>query len=52
MIKDDFESFTKDPYCWFITELEKAQTNKDWETIDKLIDIFKMVNSPSDTHSH
>jgi hypothetical protein len=52
MIKDDFESFTKDPYCWFITELEKAQTNKDWETIEKLIDIFKMVNSPSDTHSH
>ena len=51
-IREDFEAFTKDPYYWFIAELEKATASRDFKTIEKLIDIFKVVNSPSDTHDH
>ena len=52
MIIEDFEMFTKDPTCWFIGQFEKAVSDKDWTAITKLIDIFKVVNSPSETHSH
>ncbi len=52
MIKEDFEAFTKDPTCWFIERFEKAARDKDWETVNKLIEIFKLVNSPHEEHSH
>ena len=52
MIREDFESFTKDPTCWFIGRFEKAANDKDWTAINNLIDIFKLVNSPSEPHSH
>jgi hypothetical protein len=50
-IKDDFEAFTKDPTCWFIERFEKAARDKNWETVDKLIEIFKIVNTHEE-HSH
>ena len=52
MIREDFESFIKDPTCWFIGQFEKAAHDGDWEAVNKLIEIFKMVNSPREEHSH
>jgi len=50
MIREDFESFTKDPTCWFIEQFEKATGDKDWIAINKLIDIFKLVNTSHEEH--
>ena len=52
MIRKDFEAFTNDPTCWFIDHFEKAARDKDWEAVNKLIDIFKLVNSPHEEHGH
>ena len=52
MLREDFEAFTKDPTCWFIDRFEKAASTKDWESINKLIEIFKVVNSPHEGHNH
>lgn len=52
MIHEDFEAFTKEPTCWFIDQFEKAASARDWESINKLIEIFKIVNSPHETHNH
>jgi len=52
MIREDFESFTKDPTCWFMEQFEKAAGDKDWIAINKLIDIFKLVNTSHEEHSH
>ena len=49
MIRDDFEELRKDPYCWFINELEKARVSEEWEAVDKLIDIFNVLHA-SDNH--
>jgi hypothetical protein len=50
MIREDFEAFTKDPTQWFADQFEQAARKKDWEAANKLIDIFKLVNSPAETH--
>ena len=52
MIPEDFEAFTKDPTCWFIDQFEKAAGDRDWRAVNKLIDIFKLVNRPHEEHSH
>jgi len=52
MIREDFKVFTKDPTCWFIDQFEKAASDKDWIAVNKLVDIFKLVNSPHEEHSH
>ena len=52
MIREDFEAFTKDSTCWFIDQFEKATGDRDWIAVNKLIDIFKLVNRPHEEHSH
>ena len=52
MIREDFDAFTQDPTCWFIDRFEKAAGEKDWEAINKLIDIFKIINRAHEGHSH
>jgi len=52
MIKEDFQGFIKDPTWWFIDRLEHAAGDRDWEEVNKLIDIFKLVNSTFEPHSH
>ena len=52
MLREDFEVFTKDPTCWFIDHFEKAASIRDWESINKLIEIFKVVNTLHEGHSH
>ena len=52
MIREDFEAFTKDPTWWFIERLENTARDRDWESVNKLIEIFKLVNSPAEEHIH
>jgi hypothetical protein len=52
MIREDFEAFTEDPTCWFMDHFEKAANDKDWIAVNKLIDIFKLVNKPHEEHRH
>ena len=52
MLREDFEAFIQDPTCWFTSQFERAASIKDWESINKLIEIFKIVNSPREEHSH
>ncbi len=51
-IRDDFEAFTRDPTCWFIDHVDAALAEENLDEIRKLIEIFKVVNAPSDGHSH
>jgi hypothetical protein len=52
MLREDFEVFTKDPTCWFIDHFEKAASSRDWKSMDKLIEIFKIVNRQQEEHYH
>lgn len=52
MIKEDFEAFTKDPTCWFINHMDSALAEENLEAIGKLMEIFKIVNLPSEGHNH
>jgi len=52
LLKDDFEAFSQDPTYWFLDHFEKAAAARDWESIDKLIEIFKIVNGPHEGHHH
>jgi len=45
MIREDFAAFTKDPTCWFVDQFEKADRERDWESVNKLVEIFKLVNA-------
>jgi hypothetical protein len=52
MIKEDFEAFTRDPTCWFIDHMDAALAAENLEAIRKLMEIFKIVNLPSEGHNH
>jgi hypothetical protein len=52
MIKADFAAFTTDPTCWFIDHMEAALADNNLDAIRTLLDIFKIVNLPSEGHHH
>ena len=49
-LKEDLESFLSDTDYWIICELKNAHSAKDWEKIDKLIDVMESVHNMSHQH--
>ena len=52
VIREDFMAFTEDPTFWFVEKFEKATIDRDWESVDRLIEIFKLVNRVPEGHGH
>jgi len=51
-LKDDLVSFLSDTDAWTIDELKKARQNKNWDKIDKVIDIMASVHTLSHSNQH
>ncbi|MFC2050984.1 hypothetical protein ACFLTN_07415 [Chloroflexota bacterium] len=49
-LKDDLVSFLSDTDSWTIAELKKARQTKNWDKVDKVIDVMESVHTLS--HSH
>jgi hypothetical protein len=50
MLKDDLESFLSDTDAWLISELKKASEAKDWESVNKVINVMETVHNMHHTH--
>jgi hypothetical protein len=51
-LKDDLVIFLSDTDVWTIAELKKARQTKNWDKIDKVIDIMASVHTLSHSHQH
>jgi hypothetical protein len=51
-LKDDLVSFLSDTDAWTIAELKKSRQNKNWEKIDKVIDIMESIHTLSHSQQH
>ena len=49
-LKEDLESFLSDTDAWVISELKKAHETKNWQAVEKVIDVMELVHNMS--HSH
>ena len=49
-LKDDLQAFIADTDAWIIASLKEALENRDWDTVDKLINVMEMVHHMSHNH--
>ena len=49
-LKEDLESFLSDTDSWIISELKKASSAKDWDSVLKVINVMESVHNMG--HSH
>jgi flagellin-specific chaperone FliS len=49
-LKEDLVNFLSDTDAWIIDELKKARKAKNWDDIDKVIDIMESVHAMSHQH--
>ena len=49
-LKEDLSSFLSDTDAWVISELKKAREVKDWNTLDKLIQVMEFVHDMNHEH--
>lgn len=49
-VKDDLLAFIADTDAWIIASLKEAYKAKDWDKVDKLINVMEMVHNMSHNH--
>ena len=49
-LKKDLNAFLSDTDAWIIAGLKEARQAKDWDKVDKIVDIMEMVHTMSHGH--
>lgn len=49
-LREDLKDFLSDTDAWIIFELKKAEEARDWDAVQKVIDVMETVHNLSHNH--
>ena len=49
-LKGDLEQLLGDTDCWIIDRLEEAYSQRNWDTVGKIIEVMKTIHNLSHAH--